>query len=226
MLPEDNDNLYILEEDDKEKSPLNFAAYEDEEREKDAKGAVDEKRRSPLGLLFQIMFNPVEGWKKLRRSGIKVEELQSGCFYPLLAILALSYFAEFIYSVNVSLSQIITQAVVAFVAFFFGFFCVQMVLSWLLSKDIAKEFEEKFGKEYTMIAMSTLALFSSITNLLPMLWPILIFLPIWTLYLMFKGVRFFKLSQKEEMKFFVLSGASVIGVPILIDWALNAVLPY
>lgn len=226
MSIEDNENYYILEEEETDKSPLNFAAYNDEERKEDEKENLKGKKTSPFALLLQIMFNPVQGWKTLRRSKINIEALQSGCFYPLLALLALSNFADLFYSVNTSLSQIITQAVVSFVAFFFGFFCVQMILNWTLPKDLAIYLEEKFGKEFLMIALSTLALFAIIRNIVPMLWPILIFLPIWTLYLMYKGIRFFKMPSNEEMKFFVLSGASVIAVPLIIEWSLNAILPY
>lgn len=227
MLNENNDNLYILEEEEQEteNSPLNYAAYEEEDLEEE-KEFIGEKKKSPFAILFNIMFNPVEGWKTLRRSKIEVESLQSGCYYPLLAILAISKFAEYFYSVNVSLSQIITDAIVSFVAFFFGFFCIQIVISMFLSKEAKENFEGKFGKEYIMIALSTLAIFSIVTDLLPMIWPILIFLPIWTFYLMFKGVRFFKFHEKEEIKFFIISAASVIGIPLMIEWLLNAVLPY
>lgn len=235
MSADDNENYYVLEEDledngaETDQSPMNFAAYnhdEDEEDIEEEETQVIKQKKSSLGLLFKIMFNPVEGWKSLRRSHMSIETLQSSCFYPLLAILALSEFADFFYSVTVGLSQVITQSVVTFVAFFFGFFGVQMILTWVLPKDVAIKFESKFGKEYILIGLSTLALFTIFTNLLPMLWPILIFLPIWTLYIMFKGVRFFHIDPRQEMKFFVLSGSSVIGVPLLIDWVLNTLLPY
>ena len=229
MSIEDNDNYYILEEDDQEidQSPLNFAAYNDEARENEEKEAVRHShKKSPIGILFRIMFNPVEGWKILRRHKISIESLQSGCFYPILAILALSKFADYFYSVNVNLSEIITQAVISFVAFFFGYFSIPMVLSWFLPREMSEAFEHRFGKAYILISLSTLALFSIVTDLFPMIWPILIFLPIWTLYLMFKGVRFFKFAEKDELKFFMLSGAAAIGIPLLIDWGLNAILPY
>lgn len=229
MSISDNDNYYSLEEDkqDMENSPLNFAAYTEEEREEENNERItDLEKRPPFGVLFNIMFNPIEGWKSLRRSSITPESLQSGCFYPLLAFLAVSTFAEFFYSVNANLSKVITQAVVSFVAFFFGYYCIQIILSWFLSKEMGEIFESKFGKEYILISLSTLALFTTITNLFPMLWPILIFLPIWTLYLMYKGIRFFKFPQKEEMKFFVLSGTAMIGIPLLLDWVLNTIMPY
>ena len=229
MSVEDNDNYYVLPEEKSEfedHSPLNYANIEESEEEPIEEGNKNIKTSSAFGLLLNIMFNPVEGWKKLRRSKMSVESLQSGCFYPVLAIMAVSRFAEYFYSVNISLSHLLTQAVVEFVAFFLGYFCVQMVLLWILPTNVAERFEERFGKEYTLIALSTLALFSIFTNILPMLWPILIFLPIWTLYIMFKGIRFFLFPEKQEMKFFVLSGTAVIGVPLLIEWALNSILPY
>lgn len=230
MSLEDNDNLYILEDEDPisdaDNSPRNFASYDDEEREEEQELLRQGKSYSALGLLFRVLFNPVEGWKVVRRSKISLDSLQSGCFYPLLAILALSKFAEFIYSVNVSLSHVVTQAVIAFVSFFFAYFCIPMVMVWVLPKDLASSFEEKFGKEYTVISLSSLVLFSIVTNLLPMLWAVLIFLPIWTLYIMFKGVRFFKFPEEKEMKFFFIIGVSVICLPLLIEWAINSIMPY
>lgn len=232
MSIEDNDNYYILDEEKDEElhddSPRNFAAYDIDEEENinEEESAGSNKEVSPFGLMFKIMFSPVEGWKKLRRSGIKIESIQSGCFYPLLALLALSKFSEFFYSVNVSLSQVVTQAVIAFVAYFFSYFCILMVFSWLLKKEIHERFEAGFGKEYIMMALATLVLFSILTDILPMLWPILFFMPLWTIYIMFKGVRFFKFPQSGEMRFYIYAVLLVIGMPLLIDWGLNALIPY
>lgn len=248
MSFEDNENFYVLQdeasnpkrkgeeeiEEDYDDSPMNFAAYSNEEAEEEIESEDEEiekeegkiSRATCLGLLLRIMFDPIQGWKKLRRSGISVEKLQTNCFYPLLAIMALSEFADFFYSVNVNLTQVVTQAVVAFVAFFFGNFCIPVVMSWVLDKETMEKFDTKYGKEYVLIALSTLTIFAIFTNLLPMLWPILIFLPIWTIYLLFKGVRFFLIPKEKEMKFLVLISLAVIGVPLLIDYILNTIMPY
>ena len=234
MSYEDNENLYNLEEEisqeEEDDSPFNFASYEGDESEiEEESDSVEQKspgRFRAFGLLLKIMFSPVEGWKSLRRSKIGVEEIQSGCFYPLLALLAMSKFADFFYSVNVSLTQVVTEAIVAFVAFFFGYFCIPVVLSWVLPKDVTEKFDCNFGKIYTVVALSTLVIFSIFRDLLPMLWPILIFLPIWTLYIMFKGVRFFFFENGRDMRFFLMAGAAVIGMPLIIDYVLNLIMPY
>lgn len=240
MSIDDNENYYVLKDDEHEEdnSPLNYAAYSrDDIKDQEQRATLNDieaedseeteiKRKSAFGILFKIMFNPVEGWKTLRRTKTSLEGLQSACFYPLLAILALSKFAEFYYSVEVSLTKVVTEAIVAFVAFFLGYFCIPVILTWVLPKEAAEKIESKFGKEYVLVALTTLVLFSILTDLLPMLWPILIFLPIWTLYIMFKGVRFFLLPQQVEVKFVLWSGLCVIAVPILIDYFLNLIMPY
>lgn len=228
MPIDENDNLYVLEEEEPietDESPLNFAAYEDDERmDEDDEAVSAGPRSSAFGALFRIMLNPVEGWKRLRRDNISSDTIQSGCFYPLLAVLAVSKFANFFYSVNVSFQQVVTEAIFAFVAYFFSYFCIRMVVAWLLPKEVSKGFEDKFGKEYVLISLSSLVLFSILTDLLPMIWPILIFLPVWTIYIMFKGVRFFKMPVKYEMKFLVVMVTATIGMPLLIDWLLNSIL--
>lgn len=238
MSFEDNDNFYVLKEDEKEKdeSALNYASYvyqeEDDTTEKvdisdDMEGEDTRiKGKNVFGVLFRIMFNPVEGWKALRRSHINVEKIQSACFYPLLAVLAVCNFVEFFYSVNVSLTSVVTQAVVDFVSFFFAYLSIPIMLTWFFTKENIEKIEESYGKKFILISLSTLVLFSIMIKLLPILWPILIFLPIWTIYIMFKGVRFFRFSKNEEMKFYILSVVGVIGTPILIDWILNTVMPY
>lgn len=233
MSFEDNENLYTLNEDEKnrEEGPKNYASYVYEDSQEDIEEGIENKeaetpKKSAFSLMLKILLSPVEGWKNLRRSRISIETLQSGCFYPLLALLALSNFADYLYSVNVNLSQVITKAVVAFVSFFFANFSIPVLLCIVTPKDMHEKIKGNYGKAYFIIALSTLAMFSFVTELLPMIWPILIFLPIWTIYLMFKGVRFFHFEQKQEMKFYIMSIVSVIGIPMLIDWIFNIIMPY
>ena len=227
MNEEENNNLYYnIEEDDQDpdQSPYNYASPDSDDEIDEESDNESISRVSAWHIFWKILFNPAEGWKTLRRSRISNEALQSACFYPLLALLALSKFSEFFYSVKVSLQEVVTQAIIAFVSYFLGYFCIIFILNLLLSKPVSKNFDSNFGKCYITIGLSTLALFAIIPNLLPMLWPILIFLPLWTIYLLYKGSRYFKLSESQVLKFLVLTVVSIIGLPLLIDWGMNALL--
>lgn len=178
-------------------------------------------RKSPFLLMLEILFNPVVGWKSLRRAKITAETMQSECFYPLLAILAVSEFAQLFYSSSVTLSEVLIDAVVSFVSFFAGYYCIMLALELFLPKEAKVRFNTEFGKVFVLTALSTLCLFFIAIELLPILWSLLIFLPLWTVYVICRGVRFFIFPENCKLRSTIILCLLTIGVPTLIDWALK-----
>lgn len=178
-------------------------------------------RKSPFLLMLEILFNPVVGWKSLRRAKITAETMQSECFYPLLAILAVSEFAQLFYSSSVTLSEVLIDAVVSFVSFFAGYYCIMLALELFLPKEAKVRFNTEFGKVFVLTALSTLCLFFIAIELLPILWSLLIFLPLWTVYVICRGVRFFIFPENCKLRSTIILCLLTIGVPSLIDWALK-----
>lgn len=231
MEEREDDNLYELpeEEDEDDKWGLNYAQAshyvvedDDEESEDDN---LKEKRIAPFLIMLKILFSPVEGWKSLRRAKISVEKAQSECFYPLLAILGASSFILFAYIPNITFTQVVVRGFISFLSFFFGYFCVVILLKLILPKYNRHVFETEYGKVFLIMSLSTLSLFAILTELLPMLWAILIFLPVWTIYSMCKGMKFFKLPDRGTLRFTVFVCCSVIIVPYAIDIFLEIILP-
>lgn len=72
--------------------------------------------------MLKVMLSPIEGWKSVRRAKITSEMAQRGCFYPLLAVLALSKFVVMAYYPSLSLANAMIDAVSSFVSFFLWIF--------------------------------------------------------------------------------------------------------
>ncbi len=223
-----DDEEYEEEEVDIDNSPFNYAQIPDgviesylEEEES------DDKRRdiSVFLILLKLLSNPVEGWKEVRREKITVDEAQRNCFYPLLALLAVSHFATLLYSSRVTLPQVILGSVTSFVGYFAGFFCIVLLLKLLLPKDADKCMDTNFGKVFVILNLSSLCLFFTAMELLPMLWPVLIFLPLWTVYVICRGTRFFRFPEDKTIQCIGLMCILIVGLPSLIEWGLNEVLP-
>ena len=218
----DSDNFYILPDGEDD----GYDGDDDNDDEEEDGMLSSSNKKSSFLLLYKILLHPVEGWKALRRSNKKPEQLQSECFYPLLALLAICKFADLFYSPRTSLSEILVEAVIAFVSFFFGYFCILLILKSILPYKIGLQFQENFGKSFVIISLSSLCMFGIFIELLPMLWPILIFLPLWTIYIICKGIKFFKLPERGILRFTVILCLTIIGVPLLIDNLLDMVLPF
>lgn len=244
-----NDNdidkpLYAIEDDEKplyeiedslSPQPEEEYCIDDEEEDEDdedmdeeqptEESVVSEKKNpSPVRLLFKTMFTPVEGWKALKRARLKTEEFASRCYYPLIALAAISEVSKIFYEANVSVSDWAVDGLITFMTFFFGYFSVLLAGDFMLpskSRDIIKK---DIGKQFVMLAMSSLAIFWIFIQIMPMLEPVLVFLPLWTIYLIYKGVRILRVPEEVENSTTGLLCMLIIGIPVLWNWVLTDIL--
>ena len=236
-----DDNLYIYQEEEDadeesdDSSPLNYSHViregEPEADQDDSISSYDIEDEETVVhpnifiMMLKVLSNPLEGWKELRRNKITSEDTQRTCFYPLVALVALSNFAQLIYSPRTSVSEVLMEALTSFIGFFAGYFCIMILLKILLPKSVDKQIESEFGKVFILISLSTLCLFFILIELFPMLWAIFIFLPLWTVYSICRGVRFFDFPDNRSITCTGLLCVLTIGVPFLIEWGLSEVLP-
>ena len=144
--------------------------------------------------------------------------------YPLIALAAISEVSKIFYEANVSVSDWAVDGLITFMTFFFGYFSVLLAGGFMLpskSRDIIKK---DIGKQFVMLAMSSLAIFWIFIQIMPMLEPVLVFLPLWTIYLIYKGVRILRVPEEVENSTTGLLCMLIIGIPVLWNWVLTDIL--
>lgn len=174
-----------------------------------------------MRLLLRTMLTPVEGWKALKRARFKTDAFAARCFYPLIALAAFSEVASLFYEANKTFADWATEGLATFVSFFFGYFTVIMLGSWILPKKSRYFLHRDIGRQFVMLNLSTMALFWTLIQALPMLEPVLVFLPLWTIYLIFKGVRVLRVSADVENSTTGYLCMLIIGVPIFWNWLMT-----
>lgn len=212
----DSEPLYTIDDEDENENE-NYAACADPSARKDSASA--------MGLMFRILATPVEGWKALKRARMAPETVASRCFYPFVALASVSEFANLFYLAESTVSSILVAAVNTFISFFFGYFLVLMCAGILMPKEVREQFKKPFGKEFVMEMMSTLALFYALGILLPMAQTVLVFLPLWTIYAISKGVRFLRGPKEAETRSACVLSLLIVGAPILCHWLFSIFLP-
>lgn len=236
------DNLYTLPEDGEEvnltqnphsesdfSSDMEYSIEDDEDDEEEEEEDDDEENEdeydtkgSVIGLMFKILATPVEGWKELRRRRYTPEEVASGCFFPMTILASLSEFADMLYT-TLNIGDCLMQAMYTFISFFFGYFTI-MILGGIVLPSLSKaDIKKNIGKEFVMMNLSTLALFYAANKLLPMIDAALFFLPIWTVYLIYKGGRILRIPVAVESRTKVILVFLIIGMPIFWKWLLDLI---
>lgn len=198
------------------------------EEEDDAAGQQDavgeRKLPSPFSLLLKTMFTPVEGWKALKRARIPTDQFASRCFYPLIALAAVSEISKVFYEANVSIADWAVDGLGTFITFFFGYFTVILAAGIILPSRARDLVKKDIGRQFVMLTMSTLAVFWILIQVMPMFEPVLVFLPLWTIYLIYKGVRVLRVPSEVENSTTGLMCMLIIGVPIFWNWLMAEVL--
>lgn len=178
---------------------------------------------NPIYRFLFLLVSPLNGWKKFKNLGLKTDVVAQKLFYPLIALTSLSVFMEKIYN-DASLESLLQSAIITFVAFFFGYFLILILTAILLKSESKTKFQADFGKTYVMINLSSLAVFYILNNLFPPLEPILVFTPIYTIYLIIKGSRFLRIPEEETTHTNIVLSILIIGVPIALSYFFSLLL--
>lgn len=173
-------------------------------------------RYSSFRLLFNLMVNPTEGWKNIRRAGQKPEKVARDCFYPLTALASAAVFIQYIYGTAESINNILITALTVFISFFMSYFLIMLLEKIVLPKSYSAVSESDYGRNYTMYLLSTLTLFYTLSCAVPMLDAVWVFLPIWTIFIASKGVRFFKFKDSRTTLLTCIISALIILSPIML----------
>ena len=238
---------YVVADDDDKREPTSRAedkvdsAYyvvadgdDDEVRSEDAEASsgsdspsADPQKRKPSAwkLFWGVVFSPVQGWKKLRGSKLKADEMAQGCYYQILALMAACNFAELFYVADSKMSAVLIESFILFITFFLSYFVIVLILRGVLPRDCREAFETDFGRNFVLVALATLAGVQISVELLPFLQPLLVFLGLYTVFLIVKGVRFLKAPAERQTMLSVVISILCIGVPIGLQMLFNLMLP-
>lgn len=180
----------------------------------------------PLILLVKCMTGPVEAYKNLKRAKMPGERFASGCFYPLIALAAVSNFMQLIYnSSDATAVSCMIEGIITFITFFFGYFTTLLGCKALLSKRIASAMDSSYGKNFLMSGFCTLTLFYILFQCVPLLAPVWGLLPIWTIYILTKGAKFLSGKGEIEMRTIIVICSLTILSPLVWNWLAEELLP-
>lgn len=204
----------------------NEKIIDDIELESEEKTTMKPKHGSPFTLLFEILFTGTAGWKSLRRSRLTPEQTAAGCFYPLVALASVCRFCEWFYLPEFILSVTLISAASVFASFFFSYFAVQVVCKWLFPIVAQSKTETPYFKLLVQYALATLALFWIPAEILPILEPMAVLLPIWTAFIITKGLRFLRLPEEHQNRCMVTTVITTIVMPYIFMWLCETIFKF
>lgn len=197
-----------------------FESYsiEDEEDE------LPVKRLTMWTIVPQIMVTPASGWAKAEKNGPSPELAVIRFFLPLCLLSGGAAFISLLYPHHVEgnvFTTTLVNAVIQFCSFFIGYYVALVATKGFLPKEDRRLPSTSYGKLMIMTGVATLALFHILFLALPMLDFILGFLPLWTIFLLFKGMERVDIRSDKRILCIAVVCLATIGSPTLMEWILT-----
>lgn len=180
---------------------------------------------NPILHFIKMLLSPINGWKQIKSAGFKSEEVGSKLFYPSIALVSAAEFIHLIYYPNATLTSILQSAIATFIAFFLGYFAILFLTDFVFAKVARAKIKTEFGKVYIMMNLTTLTLFYLIYEIFPLAAPIIVFTPIYTLYVIIKGAKCLRIPEEHFSVTIMMFALLIIGLPILIHYIFTAITP-
>lgn len=202
---------------------------ESSEGENDGDGKKKQGKRgddkSAWRLLFSVMIGPTTGWKALKQSRLSPAAFATQCFVPLAALAGLSEFLTLFFTIDTGVTSAVTNCIVVFLSYFFSYFLVPLLGRPFTDAKVTAALQTPFGKKSVETALSTLSLFKILSNLIPGLEPVIVFLPLWTIYIIYKLVPMLRAPKDKRAMTTVVLCILILGLPMGWDWLLGLMLP-
>lgn len=202
------------------------AYYEIEDDDKEPKNEGPKKSGfvELFRLMIRLLISPRVGWKEIRRRHLSGDLTCRFLLYPLIGLASVVNFINLWYDPELTVTDEVIKAVVTFASLFFAYFLVFPSGRLLLKGKGAEVISTEFGKTFVAFAMSTLSLFYVCYTLFPMLEPIMVMLPLWTIYAITRGIKILRIPERDETSATVWLSILIVGLPVVVGYIFGIML--
>lgn len=181
----------------------------------------EQPRLTMWQIVPRILVMPAAGWEKAKHNGPSPEIATIRFLLPVCLLAGASVFLSMLYPGHNNFTTTLVEAVVALCSFFIGFYVALVLSKLFLPKEARALPSSNYGKLMTMTGVSTLALFFILGQAFPMFDFIIEFFPLWTIFLLYKGMRIADVhTDKSAYAMGVFCIATICG-PVFADWVFS-----
>lgn len=182
----------------------------------------DIKRITLWSVILRVMTMPASGWERVKKRGPSPDIASLRFLLPVSLLSGASEFFSLLYQPGqVEFAGIMVAGVISFFSYFLGYY-LSLLLAKLFLPKVARYFPSTdYGKLVAMTGVSSLAIFHLVYKALPIFDFILEFLPIWTIFMVFKGMQIAGIEPEKAAFSMGVMCLVVIASPVLLESILS-----
>lgn len=181
----------------------------------------DVVRYTMWSIVPRVMAMPMSGWERAKNNGPSPDIAVLRFLLPVCLLAGGAEFLALLYQGSAGFASLLVNAVVSFCSFFLGYYIALVFARIFLPREARNFPSSRFGRLLTMTGIATLAFFHILMMALPMFDFVIEFFPLWTIFLIYKGMKFANIKPEKAPFSMGVMCVVVICGPILVEWALS-----
>lgn len=173
--------------------------------------------------ILQLLLAPGNAWRDVGQQALSPKHILERGLYPFMAVMGLTVFVQGIYEFgHVELITILQRAICQFAALITGLFLGRAVMDAVLPR-FNNTGREDAAAVYTVAVYVTgvMCLFLVIGNLLPARTPLVDFLPVFAVIILWRSSRYLDLARQGTAQFMIAATLATVVPVILVDLLLG-----
>lgn len=178
-----------------------------------------------LKSMLQLVLAPTKGWEDISLADGRTGRPASRAYYVYMAVVALSWLVQLLYDSELGLVRVIELVIVTYATFFASFYIGTFILSVAMQSLVGSgEVDEHRVRTLVAYGLSLLGLIRLIANLLPAQTPVLWFMPLYVVVILWKGFRYAGVRRESVGLFVILDVLAIIVPPMIVGWLFKILL--
>lgn len=176
--------------------------------------------------ILQLVLSPDKAWEDIGNEGVDNYSLEHKGLYPLMAVAALSAFAQPLYHSSVTLLDAGVRGAGIFVSLFAGFLIAGKLFAAFSERYANPEADMERAQAVATLGLSLMALSSIVCNLMPVSLGLPFLLPLYSALVIWRSFAYLGVPKDMALGYLVFVMASIAAPPMLIqavfDFAVNS----
>ena len=175
--------------------------------------------------MIQLILSPRKGWEDVSADGFPPAVLFRSGLMPLIFIAAAAQMLQWAYHPDVAWWIWTERSLVVLLKLVAAYYIASFAFSLYLPTCVDGTYSETKCLTFITYGVGIIALIEFITNCMPMTFPVLYMLPIYALYVLWRGLRYMSVSFTGVGTFILLILFALILPSYLIQALFNLILP-
>lgn len=176
--------------------------------------------------MFQLILAPRRGWEDIAVDDIPSRILLTRGFVPFVIVTALSSLLSMAYHFDTSLASSIGQMIACGVKYVASYYLASFFFSLYVPSCTGGEMSLNKNHTFIIYSLTLLVLLNLIGNCLPMVPDMLYLLPVYVLFIMWRGINYMEVKFDGVIGFMALCLLAVILPPFLLQYLFNLVIAH